>query len=106
MACEKGTVTVVRSDVSVQKAGEEEVKKSFPEEGSGVKQEVKAWGEGLVGGRLDARQSPEEALKDLKTVSVLPFFPTRCGILLTFCAQLEAMFKSGEQDGAAVDTGL
>jgi len=68
VACEKGTVTVIRSDVSVEKDGQEE-KKSFPEEGAGVKQEVKAWGESISAGHADPRQSPEEALKDLKTVS-------------------------------------
>jgi len=67
IACEHGTVTVLRSQVVVQKDGHEETK-SFPDEGSGVKQEVRAWSEGLAIGTQDPRQSPDEALKDLAVV--------------------------------------
>ncbi|KAF2189036.1 NAD(P)-binding protein [Zopfia rhizophila CBS 207.26] len=82
VACEKGTVSVSKGTVTVTKDGKEEVK-SFPDEGNGVKQEIKAWGESLVKGQVDARQTPEEALKDLEL--------------------LEAMLTSGEKGGVPVD---
>jgi len=47
-----------------------EEKKSYPDMGSGVKQEVQAWGEAIVSGKPNTAQSPEEALKDLRLVSV------------------------------------
>ena len=81
-AAEKGTVTVLRGKVVVTKDGKSE-EEDFPEEGSGVKQEVKAWAEGLAQGKPNARQSPEEALEDLKI--------------------LEAALKSGEQGGKPID---
>ena len=71
-----------RSKVVVTKDGQSETKE-FPEEGSGVKQEVKAWAEGLAQGKPNERQSPEEALEDLKV--------------------LEAALRSGEQGGKPVE---
>ncbi|KAF2873781.1 hypothetical protein BDV95DRAFT_488933 [Massariosphaeria phaeospora] len=91
-ACEKGTVTVTKDRVTVLKAGKDESKdfteeaERFPYEGNGVKQEIKAWAESLEKGVMNPRQSPEEALKDLEL--------------------LEAMLKSGEQGGAAVELKL
>ena len=82
IAAEKGTVTVTRSKVVVSKDGQEETKE-FPEEGSGVKQEVQAWAEGLAQGKPNERQSPREALEDLKI--------------------LEAALRSGEQGGKPVE---
>lgn len=82
VASEKGTVTVTRSKVVVSKDGNSETKE-FPEEGSGVKQEVKAWAESLASGKPNARQSPEEALADLQI--------------------LEAALKSGEQGGKPIE---
>lgn len=84
-ACEKGTVVVTRGKVVVKKEGKEETEE-FPSEGNGVKQEIAAWGEGLAKGTMDARQGPEEALKDLKV--------------------LEAMLTSGEKGGAPVELNL
>jgi predicted dehydrogenase len=81
-AAEKGTVSVLRGKVVVTKDGKSE-EEEFPEEGSGVKQEVKAWAEGLAQGKPNARQSPEEALEDLKI--------------------LEAALKSGEQGGKPIE---
>jgi predicted dehydrogenase len=81
VACEKGTVWVSKSKVVVTQNGEEEVKE-FPDEGTGVKQEVKAWAESLIKGELHPLQSPEEALEDL--------------------VLLEACLKSGENGGAPV----
>jgi predicted dehydrogenase len=68
VACEGGTVWVSRGKVIVTKDGKEEVKE-FKEEGNGVKQEIKAWGEALEKGKVHPRQSPEEALRDLEMVS-------------------------------------
>lgn len=85
VACEKGTVSVSRGKVVVTREGKEEVKE-FPEEGSGVKQEVAAWAEGLVKGEANQRQAPEEALKDLKL--------------------LEAMLTSGDNGGSAIELEL
>ncbi|KAF1933306.1 NAD(P)-binding protein [Didymella exigua CBS 183.55] len=82
VAAEKGTVTVTRSKVEVTRDGNTETKEC-PEEGSGVKQEVKAWAEGLAAGKPNKRQSPMEALEDLKI--------------------LEAALRSGEKGGAPVD---
>lgn len=68
VACEKGTVAVLRGKVVVTRDGEEEVKE-FADSASGVKEEVKAWGEAIAAGKQDPRQTPEEALNDLKLVS-------------------------------------
>jgi hypothetical protein len=54
--------------VTVTKDGKEEVTE-FKDESSGVMPEVKAWAEGLVAGKPNPRQSPEEALADLEIVS-------------------------------------
>ncbi|KAF2429818.1 NAD(P)-binding protein [Tothia fuscella] len=82
IACEKGTVSVSRGGVVCTIDGKEE-KKTFNSEGSGVKQEVKAWAEGLENGVIDAKQSPDEALEDVRV--------------------LEAMLRSGEQNGIPID---
>lgn len=82
IACEKGSVTVGRNTVTVIKGLErngERTTVDFPDEEGGVKQEVKGWGEALVAGKPDPRQSPEEALADLEI--------------------LELMLKSGEAQG-------
>ena len=71
VACERGTVTVLRSTVKVVKDDEQDTV-DFSREGAGVKQEVKAWGEGIESGKQDPRQSPEEALKDLEVVCHVP----------------------------------
>ena len=85
VACEKGTVSVSRGKVTVVKDGKEDVKE-FPDDGNGVKPEIVAWAEGLENGKSNARQAPEEALKDLQL--------------------LEAILKSGEKGGAPVDLDL
>ncbi|KAF2280655.1 NAD(P)-binding protein [Westerdykella ornata] len=81
VAAEKGRVWVSRGKVIVTRDGQEDVRE-FPEEGNGVKQEVKAWAESLVKGETNPRQSPEEALKDLEL--------------------LEACLLSGEKGGAPI----
>lgn len=82
VAAEKGSVTVLRGKVVVVRDGKSE-EKVFEDEGSGVKQEVKAWAEGLAQGKADKRQSAQEALEDLKV--------------------LEAALRSGEKGGQPVD---
>jgi predicted dehydrogenase len=82
VACEKGSVTIVRSKVTVRQGEENEgiiTEKEFKDEGAGVKQEVAAWAESLMHGRSDPRQAPEQALADLEI--------------------LEKMLKSGEGHG-------
>lgn len=69
IACEGGAVTVLRSKVVVQRDGVEE-SFDFPDEGSGVKQEVLAWSQGIDSGEFDSRLNPEEAMADLSIVSV------------------------------------
>jgi len=85
VACEKGTVSISRGVVVVTVNGKEE-KKEFADEGSGVMQEVAAWGKGLEKGSMDPQQSPQEALQDLRV--------------------LEAMLRSGEQNGAPMNVQL
>ncbi|CAD6444629.1 61f051a7-b2bd-44ad-bda2-4100e8cb915f [Sclerotinia trifoliorum] len=82
VACEDGSVTVIRSKVIVRKGEEREknfTEVEFTEEGSGVKQEVAAWAQSIVDKKPDTRQSPEEALADLEI--------------------LEKLLRSGEEQG-------
>jgi len=84
VACEKGSVTIVRSKVTVREGQQGDGKvteQDFPGEGGGVKQEVAAWARSIVAGKPDPKQSPEEALADLEI--------------------LEKMLKSGEAQGSA-----
>ena len=82
VACEKGTVTIVGSKVTVtegeQKLGKS-TEKDFPDEGNGVRQEVAVWAKSLADGAPNPLQSPEEALADLEI--------------------LEKMLRSGEAKG-------
>ena len=88
VACEGGTVSVDRDEVTITpKGGEartEKVRDEFGDVGvgSGVKTEVFAWARSLDQGEWDKRQSAEEGLADLEL--------------------LEAMVQSGEGDGKAV----
>ncbi|KAI4720307.1 NAD(P)-binding protein [Aureobasidium sp. EXF-10727] len=85
VACQNGTVDV-GFDKTVVKKGNDESSKDFPEDKNGVRQELKAWGESISRGKADPLQSPEEALADLEV--------------------LEAMIKSGEADGKAIELKL
>jgi predicted dehydrogenase len=81
-ACEKGTVTITGSKVSVtqrEQKLEKTSEKEFPDDGNGVKQEVAAWAQALLDGAPNPEQSPEQALADLEI--------------------LEKMLKSGEAQG-------
>jgi predicted dehydrogenase len=77
VACEKGVVNVLRETVKIGKEARE-----VPNEKTGVPPEVRIWGEAIMAGRADQRQSPEEALADLEV--------------------LEAMLKSGEENGKPI----
>ncbi|KAI9859324.1 MAG: hypothetical protein M1824_003838 [Vezdaea acicularis] len=80
--CETGSVSVYRGSVTVRSGieGEDaENTKEFPDEGSGVRQEVKAWAEGIATGTQNSKLDPAEAIMDLKV--------------------LEAMLRSGEENG-------
>ncbi|KAF7929679.1 hypothetical protein BELL_0055g00150 [Botrytis elliptica] len=82
VACEHGSVSVIRSKVIVRKGEESEknfTEVEFTEEGSGVKQEVAAWAQSIVDGKPNSRQSPQEALADLEI--------------------LEKLLRSGEEQG-------
>lgn len=68
VACENGTVEVESKKVIVKKGGQEETK-DFPDDGNGVKQEVKAWAQSIANGKQEELQKPEEALADLEIVS-------------------------------------
>ena len=82
IACERGSVTVEGSKVTVRQGEEKDENVSmteFENQGSGVEQELAAWAQGIVDGRPNPKQSPEEALADLEI--------------------LEKMLKSGEENG-------
>ena len=102
IACERGTVTVGRSEVTVCDNDGQEVTKNFPNEGQGVTQEVGVWATSMSTGVGDARLEPEEALKDLEVVSRI----TSQNVLSTDSEQLEAMLRSGEREGMPVDLKL
>ncbi|KAF2753050.1 oxidoreductase-like protein family [Pseudovirgaria hyperparasitica] len=78
---EQGTVSVTIGAVTVA-SGDDKRTVEFTHEGNGVKQEMKVWAEGMLSGKQDSRLSAYEALKDLQV--------------------LEAMFRSGENDGTPV----
>ena len=86
VAAEKGSVFVSRGRVVVTRIGGEEEVREFKDEGSGVKQEIRAWAAGLEKGEADPMQSPVEALRDLQV--------------------LEAALRSGELGGQAVEVEL
>ena len=84
-AFEKGTVII--SDISVESrtphAMGVSIVKSFNHQTNGVEPEVARWAEAMEERVQDARQKPDEALKDL--------------------CLLEAIFRSGEAGGSVVD---
>ncbi|EXJ84437.1 hypothetical protein A1O3_05105 [Capronia epimyces CBS 606.96] len=74
---EKGSVSISRDQVTVDGKTEK-----VEDEGTGVAPEVRKWGEALVAGTSNERQSPEEALADLELI--------------------EVMLRSGEQGGVPI----
>ncbi|TKA22869.1 hypothetical protein B0A54_17885, partial [Friedmanniomyces endolithicus] len=86
VACEKGSVSVDGTKVTVKPLGGEEKVVDKPDELGGVKQEVFAWAKSLVSGKQEPKQRPEEALADLEV--------------------LEAMLRSGESGGQPVELKL
>jgi len=77
VACADGLASVSGGKVTL---GEET--KEIKDERSGVPPEVRKWGEALVAGKPNEKQSPEEALADLELI--------------------EAMLRSGEQGGKPI----
>ena len=63
VACEDGVVSVANGTVTIGDKTEE-----IENERSGVPPEVRAWGEALAAGKVNERQSPEEALADLELI--------------------------------------
>ncbi|KAF5007051.1 hypothetical protein FDECE_6596 [Fusarium decemcellulare] len=82
---EGGAVKLSGDTVTVKPADGEALVKEFPE-ASGVSGEIAAWAEGLVSGKPNPLQSPEEAMADLE--------------LLTM------MFESGESNGTPMAYSL
>lgn len=85
VACYNGSVTVNRDTVTVRNGEEKDgnvTTRVILGSGSGVKDEVKAWAEGIEAGKENALQSPAAALADLEL--------------------LEAMIKSGEGEGTKI----
>ncbi|KAL7784878.1 hypothetical protein V8C37DRAFT_395207 [Trichoderma ceciliae] len=76
---EKGTVQIVGETVTVKPAGGEEFVKEFSRT-NGVTEEVAAWAQSLLEGRVNPLQAPEQALADLEFV--------------------EKMFTSGDENGS------
>jgi hypothetical protein len=74
--CKDGTVSVASDTATVTKGdGEEKGEtKEFTVDTNGIASELKAWGEGIAKGKVDALQTPEEALADLEVVSFFSFF--------------------------------
>lgn len=83
VACEEGSVHVSMGKVTVKKGGKVVEEKEFKDEGSGVKQEVKAWAESLESGKWRAEQNGEQALGDLEII--------------------ESALRSGEKGGERVE---
>ncbi len=74
---ETGSVSISGNKVTIDDKTED-----IEDERSGVPPEVRAWGEALAAGKVNEKQSPEEALADLELI--------------------EAMLRSGEQGGAPI----
>ncbi|KIW39301.1 uncharacterized protein PV06_09085 [Exophiala oligosperma] len=77
VATENGFVSISKNKVTIDDKVDE-----IEDERTGVPPEVRAWGEALAAGKVNELQSPEEALADLELI--------------------EAMLRSGEQDGAPI----
>lgn len=82
IACEQGHVKAESVKVvTVRGSGDDaKTEEKVFQRTTGVKEEVKAWAESIISGKQNPAQTPELALADLEL--------------------LEAMLKSGEQDGA------
>ncbi|KAL6874730.1 hypothetical protein J3F83DRAFT_728480 [Trichoderma novae-zelandiae] len=76
---DKGTIKVAGETVTVQPAGGEEQVKEFART-NGVSEEVAAWAQSLVDGKVNPLQTPEQALADLEF--------------------MEKMFTSGDENGS------
>ncbi|PSK42976.1 hypothetical protein B9Z65_6930 [Elsinoe australis] len=70
VSCENGRVEVERNAVVVVEGGNKRTEQ-FPDEGSGVKDEVQLWAKGIEEGKQDGKQVPKEALGDLEILESL-----------------------------------
>ena len=66
IGAEDGVVSIIDNDLTIDGN-----KQDFTNERSGVPPEVRAWGEALAAGSIDARQTPEEALADLELIEAM-----------------------------------
>jgi predicted dehydrogenase len=66
---EKGYITVSPQSVTVAVTGEDAVTEAYT--GSGVHEEVDAFARGILAGKLDSAQQPEEALVDVSLIQAL-----------------------------------
>lgn len=82
----RSKVTVMKSCVTTEEEEKQKVVRDFDDEGSGVKQEMKAWAEGILAGRPPAGMSPKMALGDLEV--------------------LQRMLESGEKGGEKLNLKL
>lgn len=77
VSCEKGTVTVSKGCVTVKplpNSGVSAIESKDIWNGPGVQEEIDAWAAGISSGKVDQRLSPQEALMDLKIVSLITNF--------------------------------
>lgn len=63
---ENGYVSLIDNDLVVDGN-----RQDFTNERTGVPPEVRAWGEALAAGKIDAKQTPEEALADLELIEAM-----------------------------------
>jgi hypothetical protein len=86
MSFEKGRIEVFDGDVKTDTYENDKVTETTidtPEKVHEVFDEIAAWSNGIINGKMDKRLTIEEALTDLKV--------------------LEAMFRSGEQNGKTIE---
>ncbi|KAI2792990.1 hypothetical protein POX_b03036 [Penicillium oxalicum] len=71
VGCEKGSVSVGDSSVTVRMADGQEHVDKIENERSGVPPEVRLWAKALAGGKVNPEQSPSQALADLELIELM-----------------------------------
>lgn len=69
IGCEKGSVSVEDSKITVRSVDGKEDVQNVEDERTGVPPEVRQWGQALAAGKVNPEQSPSQALADLELVS-------------------------------------
>lgn len=69
VGCEKGSVSVGDSKITVRSVDGKEDVQNVEDERTGVPPEVRQWGQALAVGKVNPEQSPSQALADLELVS-------------------------------------